>query len=75
MNNPYVIEKVMNTLAQLDIKVYESFQMLDWDSIKTPTGEYIKSVTFKKSNPEHQTSASLEIPCNVSACIRLRNSI
>ncbi|CAF0802788.1 unnamed protein product [Brachionus calyciflorus] len=69
MNNPYVIEKVMNALAELDIKVYENYQMLNWNGNKWTSGDLVRSISFKKSPTQNDSgSVYLDVQCCMILC-------
>lgn len=66
MNNPYVIEKVMNIMNEIGIKIYHGYQMFEWNENNWKSGEIIDTICFKKISSDRETDSMLEVPCCVS---------
>ena len=67
LNNSYVEKKVNEELEQLGIKMYEGFEMHEWNDGKWRSGQFINKIYFvKNKNAEGNESASLSINCCVN---------
>ena len=66
MNNPYVIERVMNIVNEIGIKIYHGYQMLEWNENNWKSGEFINTICFKKIDLDSENDSLLEVPCCVS---------
>lgn len=66
MNNPYVIEKVVNMMNEIGIKIYYGYQMFEWNENSWKSGDLLNTICFKKVDPDSQAESLLEIPCCVN---------
>ena len=68
-NNPFVSSKISKQLEELEIKVYESMEMIEWNDGKWRPGQFLNKIHFasneKKSSHNHHPN-SLTVNCCVS---------
>ena len=68
LNNPFVESKIAETLKQLKIKIYENYQMQEWNNNHWKSGQYIHGVEFKsmKTNDEDEVIYDVQMNCCVN---------
>ena len=68
LNNPFVNEKMVQTLKELNVTINESYQMQEWNNGKWSSGKSIKNIHFQKKKSDDddvQSPRNVVIECCV----------
>lgn len=68
-NNPYVSSKISEALKELEIEVYENYQMSEWNDNRWSSGKVLKNVLFQRVKGSDKDEASPR-HISINCCVR-----
>jgi hypothetical protein len=68
-NNPFVKSKMAEVFTQMNINLYENYQMMEWDHGRWTSGQYVRNVEFQSiKNSNNDTIKSVRLDCCLLLC-------
>ena len=77
-NNPFVAGEIAKMLKRLNIEIFESYQMHEWNNGRWGAGKLVNKIRFKQINDSDNSDnhnnkkgpSSFELDCCVRICLK-----